>query len=164
MTSAQGSDDVGSIVGPTSSLACADVILADFQGVISRYLQTIRICFFYTAARMWRTIVIQNSKLIRAWFSIKIDEVWIDRFCVRYNWWRRLQPTSSVSPVCKIRAKISSSNFLCICIMTLWLQIYKYMIMTWLMTSPGHKIGQLLKFSYLRQYLNYSVDQELKMS
>ena len=32
-------------------------------------------------------------------FPIKIDEVWIDRFCVRYDWWRRLQPTSSVSPV-----------------------------------------------------------------
>ena len=33
-------------------------------------------------------------------FSYQIDEVWIGRFCVRYDWWRRLQPTSSVSPVC----------------------------------------------------------------
>ena len=33
-----------------------------------------------------------------------------------------------------------------------------------LMTSPGHKIGQMLKLIYLRQYLNYSVDQKLKMS
>ena len=32
------------------------------------------------------------------------------------------------------------------------------------MTSPGHKIGQLLKVIYLRQYLSYSVDQKLKMS
>ena len=32
------------------------------------------------------------------------------------------------------------------------------------MTSPGHKIGQILKLIYLRQYLNYSVDQKLKMS
>ena len=32
------------------------------------------------------------------------------------------------------------------------------------MTSPGHKIGQILKVIYLRQYLNYSVDQKLKMS
>ena len=36
--------------------------------------------------------------------------------------------------------------------------------MTSLMTSPGHKIGQILKLIYLRQYLNYSVDQKLKMS
>ena len=35
--------------------------------------------------------------------------------------------------------------------------------MTSLMTSPGHKIGQILKLIYLRQYLNYSVDQKLKM-
>ena len=35
--------------------------------------------------------------------------------------------------------------------------------MTSLMTSPGHKIGQVLKMIYLRQYLNYSVDQKLKM-
>ena len=36
--------------------------------------------------------------------------------------------------------------------------------MTSLMTSPGHKIGQILKLIYLRQYLNYIVDQKLKMS
>ena len=36
--------------------------------------------------------------------------------------------------------------------------------MTSLTTSPGHKIGQILKVIYLRQYLNYSVDQKLKMS
>ena len=32
------------------------------------------------------------------------------------------------------------------------------------MTSPGHKIGQILKLIYLRQYLSYSVDQKLKIS
>ena len=32
------------------------------------------------------------------------------------------------------------------------------------MTSPGQKIGQILKLIYLRQYLSYSVDQKLKMS
>ena len=32
------------------------------------------------------------------------------------------------------------------------------------MTSPGHKIGQILKLIYLRRYLSYSVDQKLKMS
>ena len=31
------------------------------------------------------------------------------------------------------------------------------------MTSPGNKIGQILKLIYLRQYLGYSVDQKLKM-
>ena len=32
------------------------------------------------------------------------------------------------------------------------------------MTSPGHKIGQILKLIYLRQYFSYSVDQQIKMS
>ena len=35
--------------------------------------------------------------------------------------------------------------------------------MTSLMTSQDHKIGQILKLIYLRQYLSYSVDQNLKM-
>ena len=66
--------------------------------------------------------------------------------------------------ITKQRAKISSLNFLCICIIRLWLQLYKYIFMTSLMTSPGHKIGQILKLIYLRHYLHYSVDQKLKMS
>ena len=66
--------------------------------------------------------------------------------------------------ITKQRAKISSSNFLCICIMKLWLQLYKCIFMTSLMTSPGHKVGQILKLIYLRQYLSYGVDQKLKMS
>ena len=36
--------------------------------------------------------------------------------------------------------------------------------MTSLMTSQDHKVGQILKLIYLRQYLSYSVDQLLKMS
>ena len=36
--------------------------------------------------------------------------------------------------------------------------------MTSLMTSPGNKIGQILKLIYLPQYLSYSVDQIIKMS
>ena len=39
-------------------------------------------------------------------------------------------------------------------IMRLWLQLHKYIFMTSLMTSPGHKIGQSLKLIYLRQYLS----------
>ena len=39
-----------------------------------------------------------------------------------------------------------------------------YIFMTSFMTSPSHKIGQILKLIYLRQYLSYSVDQKLKMS
>ena len=66
--------------------------------------------------------------------------------------------------ITKQRAKISLLNFLCICIIRLWPQLYEYIFMTSLMTSPGHKIGQILKLIYLRQYLNYSVDQKLKMS
>ena len=65
--------------------------------------------------------------------------------------------------ITKQRAKISL-NFLCICIIRLWLQLYEYIFMTSLITSPGHKIGQILKLIYLRQYLNYSVDQMLKLS
>ena len=36
--------------------------------------------------------------------------------------------------------------------------------MTSLMTSQDHKVGQILKLIYLRQYLSYNVDQKLKMS
>ena len=32
------------------------------------------------------------------------------------------------------------------------------------MTSPGNKIGQILKLIYLSQYFSYSVDQKLKIS
>ena len=66
--------------------------------------------------------------------------------------------------ITKKRAKISSLSVLCIGIMRLWLQLYKYIFMTSLITSPGHKIGQILKFIYLRQYLSLSVNQKLKMS
>ena len=41
----------------------------------------------------------QKSKPKYACLPRKIVKVWIERFCVRYDWWRRLQPTSSVSPV-----------------------------------------------------------------
>ena len=66
--------------------------------------------------------------------------------------------------ITKQRAKISSLNFLCICIIRLWLQLYEYIFLTSFITLPGHKIGQILKVVYLRQYLNYCVDQKLKMS
>ena len=36
--------------------------------------------------------------------------------------------------------------------------------MTSLMTSQDHKVGEILKLIYLRQYLSYSVDQKLKIS
>ena len=36
--------------------------------------------------------------------------------------------------------------------------------MTSLMTSQGHKVGQILKSVYISQYLSQSVDQKLKMS
>ena len=46
-------------------------------------------------------------------------------------------------------------------IMRLWLHLYRYIFMTSLMTSPGHKSDQTLKLIYLRQW---SVDQKLKIS
>ena len=78
----------------------ADVIRADFQTVIYRYLHNVNTRIFCTADTMFRTIIMQNSRLVYACFPIKIDEVWIDRFYVRNDWWRRLQRTTSVSPVC----------------------------------------------------------------
>ena len=77
----------------------ADVIHADFQRVISRYIQNISTCLSCKAQRGLRTMFIQKSKPKYAYLPSKIVAVWIDRFCVRYDWWRRLQPTSSVSPV-----------------------------------------------------------------
>ena len=32
------------------------------------------------------------------------------------------------------------------------------------MTSQDHKVGQVFKLIYFRQYLSYNVDQKLKMS
>ena len=66
--------------------------------------------------------------------------------------------------ITKQRAKISSLNLLCICIIRLWLQLYEYIFMTSFMTSASHKIGQILKLIYFHQYLSCSVDQKLKMS
>ena len=66
--------------------------------------------------------------------------------------------------ITKKRAKISSLNFLCKGIMRLWLYLYKYIFMTSLMTSAGHRVDQIFKLIYLRQYLSYSVGQKLKMS
>ena len=43
-------------------------------------------------------------------------------------------------------------------------QVMFHALMTSLMTSQDHKVGQILKLIYLRQYLSYSVDQMLKMS
>ena len=55
--------------------------------------------------------------------------------------------------ITKKRAKTSSLNFFCISIMRLWLHLYEYIFMT-LMTSQGDKVGQILKLTYLRQYLS----------
>ena len=44
------------------------------------------------------------------------------------------------------------------------MQVMFHALMTSSMTSPGHKVGQILKVIYLRQYLSSSVDQKIKMS
>ena len=49
----------------------ADVILADFQTVISHYLQNISTEFFCAAERMLRTIIMQIFRLIQAFFVAK---------------------------------------------------------------------------------------------
>ena len=43
-------------------------------------------------------------------------------------------------------------------------QVMFHTLMTSLMTSRDHKVGQIFKLIYLCQYLSYSVDQKLKMS
>ena len=43
-------------------------------------------------------------------------------------------------------------------------QVMFHVLMTSLMTSQDHKVGQILKLIYLRQFMSYSVDQKLKMS
>ena len=49
----------------------ADVIRADFQTVISRYLHNVNTRLFSTADKMFRTIIMQNSRLVYACFPIK---------------------------------------------------------------------------------------------
>ena len=56
--------------------------------------------------------------------------------------------------ITKKGAKISSLNFLCISIMRLWLHFCENIFMTSLMTSPDHKVGQILTLIFLRQYLS----------
>ena len=128
-------DDVGSSKWWRRLHDWADVIHADFQTVISRYLQNISTYLFCTAERMLRTIIMQNSRMIQACFPIKIDKVWMDRFCVRYDWWRRLQQTSSVSPVCNDSAPIA--QVMCMKkIHTIIQQIIQ--MFNWLMTCDCH--------------------------
>ena len=81
----------GAEIEPTSSLVWADVIRVDFQTVISHYLPNIIIYLFCAAQRLLRTIFMQKSKPKYACLPSKIVEVWIERFCVRNDWWRRLQ-------------------------------------------------------------------------
>ena len=62
------------------------------------------------------------------------------------------------------RAKIASLNFLCICIMRLWLQLYNVYVHDVIDDVTRSQNRSNLKLICLRQYLSYSVDQKLKMS
>ena len=102
-----GMDDVGSIMELTSSLAWADVIHANFQRVISHYIQSISTCLSCGAQRGLKTIFIQKSRsrymniypAKSSWFesacfaSVMIDDVGCsqrhqcpqcDQYCVQY--------------------------------------------------------------------------------
>ena len=68
--------------------------------VISRYLQHINTYLFWTTDRIFRTVIMQNSRLIQACFLIKIEEVWIDRFYVRYDWWPLSVPSGIYIHTC----------------------------------------------------------------
>ena len=67
---------------------------------------------------------------------------------ILYKW------SNNIFMITKKRAKILSLNFLCTGIMRLWPHLCKCVFMTSLMTSPSHKVGQILKLIYLRQYLS----------
>ena len=43
-------------------------------------------------------------------------------------------------------------------------QVMLHALVTSSMTSPGHRVGQILKLIYLSQYFNYRVDQKLEIS
>ena len=86
-----GKDEVGSNQWRSRLHYWSDIIRADFQAVISRYQRNITNYIFCTADRMLTTCIMKNSKLIQVCFPSKILEVWIARFCVCYDYWRRLQ-------------------------------------------------------------------------
>ena len=44
------------------------------------------------------------------------------------------------------------------------MQVMFHALMTSLITSPGYKVGKILKLIYFRQYLSQSIDQKLKIS
>ena len=50
------------------------------------------------------------------------------------------------------------------CWKCLVVQVMFHALMTSLMTSQDHKVGQIFKLIYLRQYKSYSIHQKLKMS
>ena len=77
---------------PTSSLPI-------FKGSYLVIYKTLALIFPVQLKDCLRNIFMQKSKPKYACLPSKIVEVWIDRFCVCCDWWRRLQPTSSVSPV-----------------------------------------------------------------
>ena len=92
-------DDVGSVVEPKSSLTWADVIRADFQWIISGYIQNISTFRSSKAQTGLRTIFIQNPSRNMHIHLAKSSRFRIDRFGVSYDWWRRLQPVWSVHQV-----------------------------------------------------------------
>ena len=81
MTSAQSRSRCHYWCEPTSSLSICKVV----HLVIYKTLALI-----FPGQKVLRTIYMQKSKPRYAFLPNKIIEVWIDRFCVRYDWWRRL--------------------------------------------------------------------------
>ena len=69
------------------------------DGYISHYLRNFIIDLFCAAQRLLRTIFMQKSKPKYACLPSKIVEVWIERFCVHYDWWRRLHVISVPSVI-----------------------------------------------------------------
>ena len=64
-----------------------------------------------------------------------------------------------------MKDKCHTNNILQVhCWGCLVVQVMFHALMASSITSPGHKVGQILKLIYLRQYLSWSVDQKLKMS
>ena len=94
MTSAQACDEVGSTIEPTSSMPI-------FKWLYLVIYETLALALSVLLNELLELSLCKIPGWSRHVF-LAIDEVWIDRVCVRYDWWRRLQPTSIMSPLCSV--------------------------------------------------------------
>ena len=107
-----------------------------------------------------------NASHSRSWYRPRDSEVLMFLPCVFVCVWLSVYVCHDVCPDnLTMKDWCHTNNSLKVCCWgCLVVQVMFHAIMTSLMTSQDHKVGQILKLIYLRQYLSYSVDQKLKMS